>query len=64
VSPVIESESPVSGSVSFERTNTLTAVFLLVAAESLFAVGVSFTQLTVNEPVAVFESDPLASTAW
>lgn len=52
-----------SMSVSFERTLVRTAVFLMVASVSLLATGASLTHETVNEPVAVFESDPEASTA-
>lgn len=53
-----------STSVSFERTATRTAVFLMVASESLTATGASFAHVTTNEPVALFDVLPEASRAW
>ena len=41
----------------------MTFVLRLVDVESLTAVGTSLTQLTTNDPVAIFESEPEASCA-
>lgn len=65
VSPVMVSSLVVwSGSVSLARTASVTATFLMVPSRSSFAIGASLTQFTTNEPVAVLESDPLASSVW
>ena len=45
-----------SGSLSFESTETVTAVSSLVTAESDAAVGESLTNAIVTETTAVFES--------
>jgi hypothetical protein len=50
-----------SGSVSLVRTAIEAIVFSLVVAESLTAVGVSFTQLTVIVAVQVLEISPITS---
>lgn len=65
VSPVMESSLMVlSGSVSLERTKSVTLVLRLVAAESLVATGASLTHETVKLPVAVLLMAPEASSAW
>ena len=50
--------------MSLARTNVVTLVLRFVVFESSIATGASFTHVMVNEPVAVFEREPDASTAW
>lgn len=62
--PEIERVSPISESVSFERIlKTLFTESSVTDGVSLLATGAELVQEIVMVPVAVFESDPLASSA-
>lgn len=62
--PEIERVSPISESVSFERIEkTLFTESSVTDGVSLLATGAELVQEIVIVPVAVFESDPLASRA-
>lgn len=65
MSPVMVSD-PVawSTSLSFERTITSTAVLRAVASMSSLAIGVSFTQVMANDPVAMLLVAPDPSSTW
>jgi uncharacterized membrane protein len=65
VRPVMESSLGVlSESVSFERTETVTATLRRVPSISSVACGASLTHVTINDPVAVLLVAPLASSTW
>jgi hypothetical protein len=53
--------SPISGSVSFVRTEIIVAVSSFIVTESFTATGVSLIQFTVTETVHVFETNQIAS---
>lgn len=59
--PVKVMLSQLSASLSFARTSMRTSVFREVVSRSGNVRGASLTQLTTNDPVAVFERAPLAS---
>lgn len=62
--PEIERVSPISESVSLERIEKILLIESSVTdGVSLLATGAEFVQEMVMVPVAVFESDPLASRA-
>lgn len=56
---------PLSASVSFAKTSTVTVTFLFVEALSSTATGASFTHMTSTVPVAKFDPvGPKVSCNW